>query len=260
MHLLRQPCKRGSGCSFLTSRNLGQLLKRHQLFVNLLKLLKGGVLSYGELADAFARSMPAANAAHVNLVLDALLVMVAWALREGDQPLVTLRLQLWLRELRRMVGKLSADREEVCLRSERDLPSERDGVYLPLVQCNQCRTTGWLSRLVQGSSKPSTQLDEIYNTWFSRRPEVARLYAAESIGRSHVEGISQQVCVACGNVQQGVWHVGTRCCCQYFELLRNVPRSSARPSTPGMTIPVLAVANGENCDCLVRELPRWVPR
>jgi DEAD/DEAH box helicase domain-containing protein len=184
-------------------KNLGQLLKRHQLFVNLLKLLKGGVLSYGELADAFARSMPAANAAHVNLVLDALLVMVAWALREGDQPLVTLRLQLWLRELRRMVGKLSADREEVCLRSERDLPSERDGVYLPLVQCNQCRTTGWLSRLVQGSSKPSTQLDEIYNTWFSRRPEVARLYAAESIGRSHVEGISQQVCVACGNVQQG---------------------------------------------------------
>jgi DEAD/DEAH box helicase domain-containing protein len=40
-------------------------------------------------------------------VLDALLVLVAWALREGKQPLVTLRVQLWVRELRRMVGKLA---------------------------------------------------------------------------------------------------------------------------------------------------------
>jgi DEAD/DEAH box helicase domain-containing protein len=59
-----------------------------------------------------------------------------------------------------------------------------------MVQCSQCRTTGWLSRLVQGSNKLSTKLDEIYNTWFSRRPEAARLYAAKSLGRPHVEGVN----------------------------------------------------------------------
>lgn len=182
---------------------LGNLLKRHQLFVNLLKLLKGGVVSYAVLQEAFARNMPAATLAQVGRVLDALLVLVAWALREGGQPLVTLRVQLWVRELRRMVGKLSAEPQEVKLRSARDLPSTRDGVYLPMVQCRQCRTTGWLSRLVQGSSKLSTQLDEIYNTWFARRPESTRLYASASIGRAHVDGVMQRVCVACGNVQQG---------------------------------------------------------
>lgn len=101
-----------------------------------------------------------------------------------------------------MVGKLSVDPQDVKFRSERDLPGERDGVYLPLVQCSQCRTTGWISRLVQGSSKLSTQLDEIYNTWFAKRPEATRLYAAESIGRSHVEGLVERVCVACGTLQQ----------------------------------------------------------
>lgn len=181
---------------------LGQLLKRHQLFVNLLKLLKGGAANYHTLMDALARNMPSASTAQVRQVLDALLVLVAWALGEGKQPLVTLRLQLWVRELRRMVGKLGIDPAEVKLRSERDLPSERDGVYLPMVQCSQCRTTGWLSRLVQGSNKLSTNLEEIYNTWFSRRPEAARFYAAKSIGRSQVDGIEQHVCVACGNVQQ----------------------------------------------------------
>jgi DEAD/DEAH box helicase domain-containing protein len=184
-------------------RDLGQLLKRHQLFVNLLKLLKGGVVAYRELTEAFARNMPTASHAQVERVLDALLVLVAWALRDDDQPLVTLRVQLWVRELRRMVGKLSTNPQDVQLRSERDLPAERDGVYLPLVQCRQCRTTGWLSRLVQGSSKLSTKLDEIYNTWFSRRPEAARLYAAGSIGRPQVEGVNQHACVACGNLQQG---------------------------------------------------------
>lgn len=210
---------------------LGQRLKRHQLFVNLLKLLKGGVVGYHDLIEAFSRNMPAATKGQVERVLDALLVLVAWALREGSQPLVTLRLQLWLRELRRMVGKLSADADAVCLRSERDLPGERDGVYLPMVQCSQCRTTGWLSRLVQGSSKLSTQLEEIYNTWFSRRPEAARLYAAASIGqRSQAEGAEQQACVACGNLQ---YDAASCQACGHQELLKVFRVTAQRSQTVG---------------------------
>lgn len=200
---LEQPAEDSQVAALAWRLALAEHLKRHQLFVNLLRLMKVGVVGYDALTEAFARNMPAASRPQVARVLDALLVLVAWALRDGKQPLVTLRVQLWVRELRRMVGKLAVDPKDVRLRSERDLPGERDGVYLPMVQCSQCRTTGWLSRLVQGSNKLSTQLDEIYNTWFSRRPEAARLYAAESVGRPHVDGVNQHVCVACGNVQQG---------------------------------------------------------
>jgi DEAD/DEAH box helicase domain-containing protein len=181
---------------------LGALLKQHQLFVNVLKLTRGAVVSYREVTEAFARHMPSAAAAQVRQVIDALLVLVAWARRENNQPLVTLRMQLWLRELRRMVGKLSVDMQGTRLRSERDLPGQRDGIYLPMVQCIHCRTTGWLSRLVQGSSKLSTQLDEIYNTWFAARPEATRVYAAASVPRSHVDGLVKRVCVECGTLQQ----------------------------------------------------------
>ncbi|MBV2180839.1 MAG: DEAD/DEAH box helicase [Castellaniella sp.] len=184
-------------------QQLGQQLKQHQLFVNLLKHLKDGVADVQTLQTAFARNLPEASDKQLSQIIDALLVLVAWARREGDQPLVNLRMQLWVRELRRMVGKLSPQADEVTLRSERDLPSQRDGVYLPMVQCRQCHTTGWISRLVQGSSKLSTQLDEIYNTWFAHRPEATRFYAAQSVGRTHVDGIHQFVCVACGNLQMG---------------------------------------------------------
>ncbi|WP_175770185.1 DEAD/DEAH box helicase [Burkholderia anthina] len=196
---------------------LGTLLKCHQLFVNLLRLAKDGTVSYPDLTDAFARSMPMATSDEVSKVTDALLVLVAWARREQGLPLVTLRIQLWMRELRRMVGKLSTVPEEIQLRSERDLPGERDGVYLPMVQCSQCRTTGWLSRLVQGSSRLSVKLDEIYNTWFARRPEATRLYAAESIGQNNrVDGTRRCVCVSCGTMQSS----GEACvACGYQELL-----------------------------------------
>lgn len=185
---------------------LGECLRHHQLFVNLLKLLKGTVVGYDELMQNLQPSLPASARPQVRAILDALLVLVAWSLRKGvdghAQPLVNLRMQLWMRELRRMVANLAINPQDVRLRSEADLGANPNGVYLPLVQCSECHTTGWLSRMVQGSSKLSTKLDEIYNTWFSGRPEAARLYAASSVKRPQVDGVLQQACVACGNLQQ----------------------------------------------------------
>ncbi|MDO8777987.1 MAG: DEAD/DEAH box helicase [Burkholderiaceae bacterium] len=200
--------------------HLGVLLKSHQLFVNLLKLLKGSVVDYAELTQHLQTSMPAAARPQVREVLDALLVLVAWALLPSSNgktmPLVSLRVQLWMRELRRMVANLAVDPEDVRLRSSADVAANPDGVYLPLVQCSECHTTGWLSRLVQGSNKLSTKLDEIYNTWFAGRPEATRLYAVQSVKRPQVEGVIQHACVACGNLQQAP---GTCQACGQQELL-----------------------------------------
>jgi DEAD/DEAH box helicase domain-containing protein len=74
-HAPWMPFGLGSGCSSRGWLNLrgrkkshrrlapsaGEHLKRHQLFVNLLRLMKGGVVSYGTLEEAFARNMPAAS-------------------------------------------------------------------------------------------------------------------------------------------------------------------------------------------------------
>ncbi len=185
--------------------HLGKLLRSHQLFVNLLKHLKGGVVAYADVLDLMQKSLPDTSKPLVRELVDALLALVAWARIPGGakgRQLVNLRVQLWLRELRRMVAKLSSEPNNVTLRSSADVSANPDGVYLPLVQCTECRTTGWLSRLVPSSNKLSTKLDEIYNTWFAGRPESARLYASASVKRNQVEGINQWACVDCGNLQQ----------------------------------------------------------
>ena len=159
---------------------LGELLKRHLLFANLIRLLKGRVISLQELHQQMQGPLPESARAHIRLVLDALLALVAWALAPGGQvPLVTLRVQVWMRELRRMVGKVTSDPARVELRADKDLKARPDGLYLPLIQCSECHTTGWLSRLAPASHKLSNRLDEIYNTWFSGRSEAVRLYPGD---------------------------------------------------------------------------------
>ena len=209
---------------------LSEQLKRHQIFVNMLKLVKGHVVHYEDLKQQLKNGLPLAMQPWVAEILDAMLVLVAWARVPGGpagRPLLTLRVQMWMRELRRMVANLAVNSQDVKLRSSADVPANPDGVYLPLIQCTACRTTGWLSRLVQSSSKLSTKLDEIYNTWFAARPEVTRFYAASSFKRPQVEGVLQQVCTACGNLQQ---NGSTACAACSEEALLSVFRVTEQKS------------------------------
>lgn len=182
---------------------LGGLLKKHLLFVNLLKLLKGQIVSLAELQQQMQGPLPEGARAHIGKVLDALLVLVAWARDPVGRPLVSLRVQLWMRELRRMVTQVCSDTQNIELRADSDVKREPGKLYLPLLQCADCHTTGWLSRLPNGQPKLSTNLDEIYNTWFAGQPEALRLYARAGLSRPLCDGVAQRLCSQCGHLQSG---------------------------------------------------------
>lgn len=183
---------------------LGKLLRKHLLFVNLLRVLKGQITSLADIQQQMQGPLPEAARPHLAKVIDALLVLVAWARdSDGKRPFVTLKVQLWMRELRRMVAQVRANPQEIELRADSDVKREPGKLYLPLVQCADCHTTGWLSRLPYGQSKISTDLDEIYNTWFSNQPEALRLYTRTGLVRPLCEGMFPRLCTNCGHLQNG---------------------------------------------------------
>jgi DEAD/DEAH box helicase domain-containing protein len=215
---------------------LGQLLKQHLLFANLVKRLKGDVLPLADLADQMqGKSLPASATPYIRPLLEALLVLVAWARRPADKdtmPLVNLRVQLWLRELRRMVANVALEPKAVTLKHASSLGANPGSIHLPVVQCRECHTTGWLTRLPSGTHRVSTQLDEIYNTWFAGRPEASRLYAGVGLKRPQVEGVKQLLCNACGNLQSG----GDECNgCGHHELVPVYRTIAARTFAVGNT-------------------------
>ncbi|MDR3428225.1 Zn-binding domain-containing protein [Silvimonas sp.] len=209
------------------------MLKKHLLFVNLLKLAKDGAVTLADLQAQLQGPLPEAARRHIHLVLDALLVLVAWARspETAAMPLVTLRIQLWMRELRRMVAKLAADPQQVELKASADLKSKPVGVYLPLVQCSQCHTTAWVSRLPSGRNKLSDKLDEIYNAWFGGSADVVRVYPGKlHASQSPVEGVPQLLCCGCGHMQGN----GEVCsACGNEELVRVFRTTGVRNSQRG---------------------------
>ncbi|MFN0128090.1 MAG: DEAD/DEAH box helicase [Verrucomicrobiales bacterium] len=181
-------------------RRLGNLLKRHLLFVNLIKLSKGGIVSLADLEQQMQGPLPEGARPVIRQVLDALLSLVAWARGDDNQPLVTQRVQLWMRELRRMVASVRAQPQDIELSSANDVRPQEGRLHFPLVQCTDCHCAGWLSRLPAGQPLLSRDLDLIYSTWFGGQPETVRLYTPTGLSNPQVQGVTQHLCAGCGTL------------------------------------------------------------
>jgi len=182
---------------------LGQLLKRHLLVHNLLRVLKGGVSPWADLCEQLSGPMPAAARTHASQVLDALVGLLAWSRSDSraQRPLVTTRMQLWYRELRRLVASVSGNKDDVALVSAADLKAAPERIHLPLVQCSECHATGWLSQRSAQDARVSDDLEVIYNAWFRSAPETARLYPERAVPKPRCDFRTEYLCGQCGGVQ-----------------------------------------------------------
>jgi DEAD/DEAH box helicase domain-containing protein len=93
------------------------------------------------------------------LLLESLLALLAHARRtttklDGAEvvvPWLTLRVQLWLRELKRMVASVESEPQ---LRHSDDLAGSDASPHLPVVHCRDCGATAWTSTaLTAGSNR-----------------------------------------------------------------------------------------------------------
>jgi len=182
---------------------LGRQLKGQLQFNNLLRLLDPALRPLAELTHELPRFLPGPAKACPAPVLDALLALVAWA-RDPDhpeRPFVQLRLQLWLREQRRMVVRLTADPAQRLLTAADDLPAGARQVHLPLVQCSDCLTSAWLARLPPGDRCLDRNLQSIYDTFFNRRADLALLYPEADVRATGTRGETVRACGGCGQLQ-----------------------------------------------------------
>jgi len=187
--------------------HLGSLLKRHLLFNNILKLLsRSPLIELEALSEALRGTLPHAFQPHAAAVLNALVALVALAKDEHGLPLVNLRLQLWMREMRRMVVPLKRVEDDEILLPRLmyadDLKQGNEELALPLVQCNHCNTTAWITRLAPGESNINVDLRAVYQAWFSQDPEsVMLLPLLKGEEQPESRGMVRYLCRECGHLQ-----------------------------------------------------------
>jgi DEAD/DEAH box helicase domain-containing protein len=164
--------------------DLGTRLREHLFFQNFIRLLKGQTLSQAGIMahlDRLHAGYAQGSEAFRTALLDSMLALVATArskaiVRDGKTmvpPFLQLRLQLWLKELRRMVVSVGPSPR---LRFSDDVLPEEGVRYLPILHCRACGRMGWLSTMPEGEHRLSDSLQKIYGAFFSNSPTVQYIF------------------------------------------------------------------------------------
>jgi DEAD/DEAH box helicase domain-containing protein len=145
--------------------------------------------------------------AQARQMLDSLLALVSWArspkephaasTADSGQPFVNLRMQLWLRELSRLVATVGS---RPMLRFADDLTDLASPLHLPVVHCRECHATGWLSVRKADEGRLETELQSIYRTYFGNHPEMCLLFPLEGTPPAEPKGIEGAICPQCGQL------------------------------------------------------------
>ncbi|QEP42979.1 DEAD/DEAH box helicase [Ectothiorhodospiraceae bacterium BW-2] len=203
---------------------LGEKLKQHRFFHHLLHKLAGQAVALEALAQDMIHGQHYALSQRLKVVENfcALISVARLAVNESEAvlqqriqqgkprpvlPLLQVRFQHWVRELRRMVATLGQQRVEGFVAEPQllfsdDLATDTDQIkYLPVIHCRDCHATGW-GGVLQSDSDTHIEddLPLFYQLYFEHRPEAVLLFpiAEEIIGQALTKlGQVYRLCPQC---------------------------------------------------------------
>ena len=226
---------------------LGRKLKQHVAFQNLLRDLKrlgGRAVPLSELVDVVSRrleDMGSAPADYAALSLISLLALVSHASKEVPDgierdPLLAVRVELWLRELRRMVATFSAQPRLV---HSDDLPVSEGHLHLPIVHCRDCDAMGWGATVTKTeSSKLKSDLQGFYRAFFSFDVSTRFIFAVDASSPINLKTFERRTaCSACGSLNTAE-EVSCNYCGQDELLLVDIARNIRQRRRNGAPITV----------------------
>ena len=119
------------------------------------------------------------------------------------QPLLRLRVQVWFRELKRMLG--SVEKQPKLLYSDDLTAEEREKTKtLPIILCQNCGATGWAALKYNQSSNRliGNDLGGFYKAFFNYNPSVAFIFPREqdsAAGGNYSSSVSDSslLCTKC---------------------------------------------------------------
>ncbi|MCB8943976.1 MAG: DEAD/DEAH box helicase [Ardenticatenaceae bacterium] len=161
---------------------LGERLKAHGFLRALLQVMGDGVLSVTAVCAALTRQDAAfaqLTAEEQRLVLLSFLAMVAYARREDggwERPFLTLQAQLWVREMSRLMRRVSQTADFFW---RDDMPPGSSWRGLPAYFCRECGHGGWLTFRREGDEAVSEDTQQIYRHYYDRHKNMLYLYPAK---------------------------------------------------------------------------------
>lgn len=169
---------------------LGLALRHHSVFRELITRAKGNYIQSSSAAKELEERFPefAELGAEGVSALEALYALVSHARTVDCQgrlrPFLTVQVQIWMRELRRLMAKV--DDRDMDFALATDLNEMQAKHYLPVVNCRDCGETGWATVVNETGSIELGDLSTFYNLYFDCDPRIRIIFP-------HLKGESAEV-------------------------------------------------------------------
>ena len=143
---------------------------------------------------------------HLERMIYALTALVSHARIVNEQKelraFLTVNVQLWLRELRRLLAKVTD--EKVVYATASDLNDQKRRQYLPVVNCRDCGATAWVTRLGPRMEAEVHDLPVFYNRYFHGDAGITMVYPRVEDGVDKpYQSVETYFCTNCMQVVQG---------------------------------------------------------
>lgn len=151
---------------------LAERLMHHSFFQSLMGIMDSRIVQPGAICDELSNIYPIMGNEYGKVILDSMLALVSHA-RTSDgkgylRPFLQVQLQLWLRELRRVMGKVDKEQSDFILESDLNRArAERREHYLPVVNCRDCGATGWAGSRDERDQICVKDIKVFYNQFFA---------------------------------------------------------------------------------------------
>jgi len=192
---------------------LGESIIKHRFFHRLLDKLNGSITSIDSLSQDLFGSAGLTAKEGINTI-ESFCALVSVAKKETPEdeeaiakrkakgklkptmPLLQVRYQLWIRELRRMVASVNS-RPELTF-SDDLTASNSDLKHLPVLHCRDCHNTGWGGVLGNTDSHINDDLALFYQLYFDNRPEANLIFPVDKYdGKLSKTGHFHKLCSNC---------------------------------------------------------------
>lgn len=159
---------------------LGLALKHHSVFRELITRAKGNYKQSSGTARELEERFPefAELGTEAASALEALYALISHARTVDCQgkirPFLTVQVQIWMRELRRLMAKV--DDRDIDFALASDLNEMQAKHYLPVVNCRDCGETGWATVINETGSIAPGDLSTFYNLYFDCDPRIRIIF------------------------------------------------------------------------------------
>ncbi len=157
---------------------LSEELMHHSFMQSLINLIDCYYYQVSKITEVLAEHYPQLyQLEKPSVLINSLFALISHARigRIGElRPFLNVQVQLWMRELRRLVAKV--DPQEVTYAIAYDLNNQQLKQYLPVVNCRDCALTGWVSKSNERNCASIEHLESFYSAYFKADPKICMMF------------------------------------------------------------------------------------